>query len=93
MSERLTPGDKLERDAMALLKRHKITWAEESHQRYCVAWADRRHIIAPRPRAAMDYWTFCHELCHVLKQHTKWPNSALGQAEEIEADLWAMRRL
>ena len=94
MAKRRTIADRYEAAAMRMLKRHRITWEEQAIRRLAIALTDgRRHIRAPRPRTAMAFYVFAHEVAHVLFGHDRWPTTALGQADEVQADLWAMARL
>ncbi len=93
MRKRRTVAGRYERAAMRMLKRYGITWEEEGSRRLAIAHIPQRRIVTPRPRTALGFYIFAHEVAHIVHGHSGWPTTARGQAEELEADRWALARL
>lgn len=88
---RHTITERYERTAQALLRRHKITWGDASRH-WAVAHLDLRRVECQRPRDAYAFYVFCHEVAHIVLDH-RTMGAFQGMADEIEADVWAVKRL
>ena len=95
MGNRRTIADRYEKAAANLLRQHRVTasWIEARYWKHAMAFAEDRRVSCPRPRDCQTFYLFCHELAHVILQHKSWPTTSIGQAEELDADAWALRRI
>jgi len=91
---RRTIADRYEKAAANLLRQHgaQATWTEARYWRAAIAYVPERHLYSPRPRDCRTFYLFCHELAHIALDH-RYLGPHMGMQDEMEADVWAVRRL